>query len=331
MQTNLTDSITLLLKLVGTSCNMNCAYCYEYIESKKNQNENFYKLEEVKNFLSRYRNFKHIYIIFHGGEPLLTNIRDIKLILEHIKNTFTGTFNIQFQTNGTLLNDEWIDLFKQYEPNISLSVSLDPLGVKDLRKAKNFNYREKVINNLRKYSGSIKNIGVISVAHKFNIDFFISFIYDLIEIGIKALTINKCRFDAVYENNYTITERQFVDFLKDLTNKYISNKLYEKIRIQPILSLFQKKNKLCIYLADKDKCTYFCTFFNSKHCNILCDHINNGVIPTVPEKCLICDIYAKCGAGCLVEIKDDTFCKARHDLFKFIREVKHENYRFTIK
>lgn len=323
MQTNLIDnSITLIFKLSGTSCNMVCEYCYEHTEDKKDRYVNTYNVDEVKGFLNSYIKYKHVYILFHGGEPLLTKIEDIRSILKFIKNSFLGTFNIQFQTNGTLLNDEWINLFKLYEPHISLSVSLDPVGEKDLRKAICFDYRKKVLSNLNKYKESVENIGVVSVAHKFNIGYFLPFIKELIKIGVKALTINKCQFDTVYKNDYAVSEQRYVDFLKELTKIYIREKLYEKIKIQPINSLFQNNNKICIYLPDKNKCAYFCTYFNSNRYNILCDHVADGVKPKVPKKCLSCDIYDKCGAGCLVEIKDQTFCTARHDLFKFIEEIK---------
>lgn len=323
MQMNLkkenNEFITIMLKLVGTACNMCCQYCYEHVAQN---NKNFFSTaEDVKQYLKRYVEYKHVFLVFHGGEPLLAKFDEIKKILIFIRDNFKYEYRIQFQTNGTLLNDKWIELFQEYEPNISLSISIDPIGKLDLRKAQGFNYRNSVENNLDKYSKSIANIGIISVVHKYNIAYFESFISDLINKGIKSVTINKIQGVDPIES-YGITEMEYVNLIIGLSKKYISKGWYKTINIQPINSLFSRNgNRICTYLADEHKCLYFNTYYSLDDITSYCDHIVTNVLPEVPKKCFQCDIYSKCGGGCLAEKKDDTFCEARHKLFEFIKEV----------
>lgn len=316
-------SITIMIKMVGSSCNMNCDYCYEHIT--QNKYNKFSTANQVIKYLSNFTDYDHVFVVFHGGEPLLANKEQVKKVLSYIKYNFLKEYRIQFQTNGTLLDDEWIEIFKQYEPNISLSISLDPIGNKDLRKMKDIEYRKIVEDNIKKYCKEIQNVGIISVAHKFNYDSFNEYIKYLINIGIKSLTINKYRSND-WNNEKYLTEKEYVNMLKSIFMIWISNEWYKYINIQPLNSLFSPNgNKICIYLADKNKCSYFRTYYSKNKYSKYCDHIITNSIPTVEKDCLSCSIYTKCGGGCFAEKKDNTFCEARKELFKFVEEVIYGN------
>lgn len=316
--------VTILLKMVGSRCNMHCKYCYEHISKKDNKNNKVPNLKEIKEYLSDFFEYKNIFIVFHGGEPLLANFNDVRETLKFIKQNFKYNYKIQFQTNGILLNENWIELMKQYNPQISLSISLDPVGEKYLRYSNNFFNREKIINNLENSLKYIENIGIISVVHKYNYKYFDAFIEEMMGIGVKNFTINKYQSKNINEPG-AISELEYIIFLKEIFKKWVHEQWYKKIRIQPLNSLFSKKNRLCIYLADDKKCSYFKTFYNKNNILDFCDHIIDNKLPTIMEKCKKCDIYNFCGGGCLAEIKDDSFCEARKELFYFIEEIKNEN------
>ena len=67
---------------------------------------------------------KTIELTFHGGEPLIAGIdfynRFFDLADKYIKS---GKVKYSIQTNGSLLNLEWISLFKEHD--VSIGVSLD--------------------------------------------------------------------------------------------------------------------------------------------------------------------------------------------------------------
>lgn len=302
---------------------MNCAYCYEHMT--KHENHDLLSAEDIIKYLKKYQNYHHVFIVFHGGEPLLANKELTIAVLDYIVANFKNRFNIQFQTNGLLLDNEWLDLLEKYKPFISISISLDPIGEKDLRLSYQNNARDLIVKNIKNCALRIENTGVVSVIHKYNQFAIVQFIKELVELGIHSLTINKFRTDNK-NVDYYLSEQQFINVLITVFEYWVQNKLYKKINIQPLGALFSnKKNQYCMYLADKNKCSYFHTLYDKHESTNLCDHVINGIIPTVPQKCLTCDIYNKCGGGCLVETKDKKFCEARRNLFSFIERVKNGN------
>lgn len=310
--------ITIILNLASNLCNMQCLYCYEHNFSKYNKINNltYAKLDEVKEYLSQFKEYPNILILFHGGEPLLFGKDNLENIFYFVKNNFRNKYRIQVQTNGTLIDNDFIEIFLKY--GVEVSISLDPYGIRDLRKSENFEYRNIVINNMLMASNRLSNIGVVSVAHKYNLNYFKEFIVELIKYNIKYLTINKIRYSEHYTNFY-ITEKEYNDMLKELLLYWIKHKKYKLIDIQPFISLLTD-HKICIYSSDKNKCNYFRTFYNKEYNANYCSHIIND-IPTIDNKCQKCYIYEWCGSGCLVEYKDNTFCNSRKDLKKFLGTI----------
>lgn len=305
---------------------MSCYYCYEERKDMSSEREVFCSSRDVIEFLNGYKDYLSVFIVFHGGEPLLADKKVICEILEFLDKNFINNYNIQFQTNGTLLDHEWINIFNKYSSKISLSISLDPIGDFDLRRSNSFKYRERVIENLKLINKSkIKNIGIISVAHKYNINYFEAFTNELITLGIKNLTINKYRTQNLYNDKYYISEEEYNNMLKKLIVHLIKEKIYRNINIQPIISLLSNNpNRLCTYLADTYKCKYFKVFYNKNNYRDYCNHLKDEV-RSVDLKCLKCDIYNWCGSGCLAEKKDRTFCTSRRNLKLFLEEIKNEN------
>lgn len=301
---------TLVLKLAGNNCNMKCDYCYE----QNSINSNIDVVSDIAPFLNKYRN-ERICVIFRGGEPLLLGIDCIKYVLDCLDGMSVST--IQFQTNGTMINDDWIDIFKAYK--VSVSVSLDPMGKQDMRICDDFYYRDVVIKNLIKLvNSSVKNIGVVSVAHLYNHNNFISFIKELIDLGISSFTINKYRGRKLY----ALTEREYLSIIKETTLWYIKERVYRKIKIMPINALFSSMpNKLCAYSSDKNKCNKFITF-TPQGIIYHCEHYSNEMRY---YKCNTCDILSQCGGGFFCVPKDDGFCDARRDFLEFVRRIKHGN------
>lgn len=318
-------SITLMLKIVGNSCNLKCEYCYE--NGNKSYN-NIFSLNEIKKNLEQFKNYKNIFLVFHGGEPLLTPKNLFKEIMEYVTKEFFGKLNIQIQTNGTLIDEEWIEIFKKYKKNLSISVSLDPVGKKDLRKIKD---RENIFSNLERLQEELSNVGIISVVHQYNKDDFINFIEYLQLINIKSLTINKYRV-VDKKVNISVTESQYNKLLEQILEYWIKSESYKNIRIQPLISLLSKENKLCLYLNDKNKCKQFRTFYPGEESIIYCDHYKEEEIDLTQEKkCVECSIYNFCGGGCRMEKKDEDYCNARKRMYKYIGRLKNADKKFQTK
>lgn len=77
-----------------------------------------------KEIFDQIPNIKELY--FAGGEPLL--IKEHKLFLEEIiKQGYANQIGLRYNTNGILVNDEIIDIWKQFK-KVKVGVSLDGFG-----------------------------------------------------------------------------------------------------------------------------------------------------------------------------------------------------------
>lgn len=110
------------------SCNLRCKYCYLSNDTKslsKLLNLDFAKciIDQIKVVLQTIHRRK-ITIIWHGGEPMLWGIENYRTIFAYMWKELDG-FEVQnsMQTNLSLINNEWIDLFLQY--NVRVGFSLD--------------------------------------------------------------------------------------------------------------------------------------------------------------------------------------------------------------
>lgn len=115
---------TLIVKLTN-GCNLNCSYCYHRRDSNRDMRHSlsFSDLETmIQNLLQH--NEHEAEFIWHGGEPLLTGIDTFKFIVERQKRHNTKKLLIRnsVQTNGTLLDDAYIQFFKENDFSIGISI-----------------------------------------------------------------------------------------------------------------------------------------------------------------------------------------------------------------
>jgi len=116
-----------IIKHIGHRCNLDCEYCY-YCEEDEKRNEkkimNHKILESL--FLKSFKYYKdRIDFVWHGGEPLLAGRNFFQNMLR-VQNKFTNKYpNIKvingIQTNATLINDNWAELFAKYKFSVGVS------------------------------------------------------------------------------------------------------------------------------------------------------------------------------------------------------------------
>lgn len=108
-------------------CNLNCRYCYLSSETKSYDTFNcefiIPVLRQIKSFCEQHHR-QNLTIIWHGGEPLLWGINNYSKVFSFMRDEFSNyPYKNLMQTNLTLLTQEYIDLFKEY--NVRLGFSLD--------------------------------------------------------------------------------------------------------------------------------------------------------------------------------------------------------------
>jgi len=145
------ERFTTIVLPIAAKCNLTCPYCFARTDGGFHFGDFTYAdIDNVIQFIAKktFKTLEKLTIIFFGGEPLL-NLDVIK----HTINTFKTVYpkikvGYSITTNGTILNEEIIKLYK--ENNFIVLISLDgPENEFNLRNFKNGkNSLKTVLHNL---------------------------------------------------------------------------------------------------------------------------------------------------------------------------------------
>jgi uncharacterized protein len=113
-------------------CNINCSYCYFFYGGDESYKKHppFMSREVITSFVSFLINginelrIKSVSIGFHGGEPLLYKKHEFDWCCNYIRTSLEKLVQLEFtiQTNGTLLDDEWVNLLAKHRVSIGISI-----------------------------------------------------------------------------------------------------------------------------------------------------------------------------------------------------------------
>lgn len=148
---------------VTNECNLSCIYCFEgqfcksNIDAVKTINQKFSAsipkmLNVIKGTIEWNGTAENLRILLHGGEPLLISANRYRCFFEEVEALGIHPYYM-LQTNGSLLTEAHVDLFKKY--HVKIGVSIDGYAeLHDLqRKTKDgkgtFTYAWKAIEKLR--------------------------------------------------------------------------------------------------------------------------------------------------------------------------------------
>jgi uncharacterized protein len=117
--------MTLELRPLGVACNLSCTYCYQDPQRDSGNVRQPYDLERMKAALTQAGG---PFLLF-GGEPLLVPIADLEELWRwgHERHQKNG-----IQTNGALIDDQHMELFKKYDVDVGISID-GPGELNDLR------------------------------------------------------------------------------------------------------------------------------------------------------------------------------------------------------
>ena len=118
----------LLAKPTGAACNLDCAYCFFLDKALLYPNSKFRMsdtvLEQYLKQLIESHQTDRVTVAWQGGEPTLMGLDFYRraMALEEKYRRPGMTFLNTLQTNGTLLNEEWCEFFKEHNFLIGLSI-----------------------------------------------------------------------------------------------------------------------------------------------------------------------------------------------------------------
>lgn len=121
---------SIIVKLAGL-CNLNCSYCYVYNHADKTYlgRPRFMSDEVFDAALERVRAYceprrgRRMQLTFHGGEPTLVGPKRFDELARRAEKALGARLGgLCIQTNATLIDAEWIDVFHSHAVNVGVSI-----------------------------------------------------------------------------------------------------------------------------------------------------------------------------------------------------------------
>jgi len=252
-------------KPVGSSCNLNCTYCY-YL-GKKDLYPGTLKYKMSDELLEKYiiqqieaTTDDVIMFSWHGGEPTLAGldfyknvVRLQKILLPEGRSIING-----IQTNGTLIDDEWCSFLA--EENFLVGLSIDGPG-----KLHNLNRRtptgsssfELAERGFKKLLGHGLMPEILCVVNSTNSAYPLEIYNYFKSLGARYMTflplvIHDKNSESGASSDSVIAE-DFGRFLCSIFDEWVQNDI-GKIKIQifeeAARTAFDKEHTLCIFKVD---------------------------------------------------------------------------------
>jgi len=138
--------ITLYLLKVTEFCNLNCPYCYMFNlrDFSHKTKPKTMPLEVVEALapkavaLAKKQGVKKLTFSLHGGEPLLAGRDWYRSAIKTLRRAGGDEVQVAFttQTNGTLLDEGWLELFEAERINVGISMD----GPREIHDKNRFNF-----------------------------------------------------------------------------------------------------------------------------------------------------------------------------------------------
>ncbi len=322
---------SLLVKPAGANCNLKCDYCF-YLEKSslfdtKVLRMNESTLTEMSKQSSK-QSGTHLSFVWQGGEPCLLGLdffkRVIDLQLQYAKGK---TITNVLQTNGTLLNIDWVKFLSRYKFLLGLSID----GPEKIHNSFRVNLANKgswkqVMQNyflLKEHNVAVNALAVVHKLSAKNVDL----VYDFFKLN----SFHFVQYIPIFEKNenglkhFSLTSESYGVFLCRLLDRWVAD-LYNgtALNIRTFDAIFENYvgigssectfNENCggYLVVEHNGNTYSCDYFVSNeaelgnlHKDRLVDVFNsdkhlNFTQQKQPKnnECAICEYLIYCNSGC---------------------------------
>lgn len=168
----------LLAKPSGSTCNIDCKYCFflskEALYPNEKQRMSDLTLETyIRQLLESHRT-PSVTVAWQGGEPTLMKLEFFRRSVELAEKYRRPGQTIQhtFQTNGILLDDDWCAFFKEHNFLVGLSVD----GPREIHDANRVDRRgagtfDRVMNGWRQLRKHKVDINILCTVNSANQDY----------------------------------------------------------------------------------------------------------------------------------------------------------------
>jgi uncharacterized protein len=277
------DTISIILKLVGEVCNLDCVYCYE--KRKPYAGNRVLSVADVKILLADLSDVP-LRIELHGGEPLLYPKESMRELVDLFSQRKAST-RICIQTNGTLLTLEWLQIFEPIREIFEIGLSMDGPGELNGWRLTNAGKASDnaVVSVLAMLEQQNIAVGVISVVNSKSVGLARDIIqYFSTYSNVRVLKFVPCFDFGVYQDigparaqhtvtafsqssgvrlPWAITPQQYAAFLVDAFNYWNSGCFHDRLVVEPFLGIAQSALEVqtsnCIF--SETKCHHVMTVY----------------------------------------------------------------------
>lgn len=241
------------LRPLGVNCNIACQYCYQNPQRDAGNLTKNYSLPAMKQAVETEN---RAFFLF-GGEPLLIPEEDLEDLWKWGLEKF-GTNGIQ--TNGTLINDNHIRMFREY--NVGIGISIDGPGqLNDVRWAGSLEKTRKLTQKTEKMILHLfdegLSPGLIVTIHKNNaskekLPVMHEWFRYLDKLGLKAVNIHILESDNKFiHDKYALSDIENIEALLSFARleEELENINFDLFRDMEKLLIVDDKGVGCIWGA----------------------------------------------------------------------------------
>ena len=324
----------VMTKPIGAICNLDCEYCFYLDKEELYPNTRSFRMtdEVLENYVRQYiesQQVNEITFAWQGGEPTLMGVDFFRRAVEYQQKYQRVGTRIQntFQTNATLLNDEWGKFFKQN--NFLIGISID--GPPELHDKYRYDKRgrpssDDVLRGLRFLQKHQVDYNVLCVVNSHNADYplevyryfkelsaqFMQFIPAVEHVGEKGVTDRSVRAAQYGKFLCAIFDEWVVNDIGKIFVQIFDVALEAWLGYQPSLCIFNETcgNAMAIeHNGDLYSCDHYVDpeYFLGNVTETPMEALVESTFQrkfgtdkrdTLPQYCLDCEVRFVCNGGC---------------------------------
>lgn len=259
----LSSGFNIILK-ISDSCPLNCDYCYYFrnevsLHKRRPLKISIKTVEMVCKRINEYSTFADIDKIFfslHGGEPLAVGKRHFCKICDTLKENLIVPYKLLLQSNGVLVDEEWINIMKRYDVQLGISIDGPEKYQNVHRKLKNGKGSYKIVNNniLKCISNGLKPGVLLVIDPSFCQEEVFNYIVNDLSIDGMDILVRDYTIDTIPSKQYVEEVCSCLNQWLDLWLNYPNSNLH--IRLFDSMLQVLKGNESCLEFGFKNNASF---------------------------------------------------------------------------
>ena len=227
-------TFSFLVIKVANTCNFACPYCfmfqgvdYSYLNKPKIMSKEVAQgiAARVEEYFEENPGAGTLNMVLHGGEPLLLGkkrMRDILEIFSGLKEKYP--VDLALQTNGSLIDEEFCELFREFQVKVSMSLDGPPEIQNKTQTRNGSDTYPLIINGLKLLQDKLGDEyfrGLLSVVdvNTDPLEIYNHFLY----LGIKRINFLLPLRNHKHQFDYDPNTKKYFQWLKPIFDQYIED------------------------------------------------------------------------------------------------------------